>query len=60
MTLHNTGMIWACPTSDLEASTGRAWQADSIGAIARVQEADGFDRVLAGCWTNAAVPSQSA
>lgn len=54
MTLHITGMIWARPTSDLEASTGLAWQADHIEAITRVQEAGGFDRVLAGYWTNAA------
>ena len=45
MTLHITGMIWARPTSGLEASAGPAWQADHIGAITRVQEEGGFDRL---------------
>lgn len=53
MSLHITGMIWGRPTSDLEGPSGLAWQADHIEAITRVQEDGGFDRVLAGYWTNA-------
>ena len=52
--LHVTGMIWARPTSDLEAPTGEAFQPDFIEAITRAHEDAGFDRVLAGYWTNAA------
>ena len=47
MTLHVTGMIRSRSTSDLEASTGPAWQADHIEAITRVQEEGGSDRVRA-------------
>jgi alkanesulfonate monooxygenase len=54
MTLHITGMIWARPTSDLEVPTGAAFQPDHIEAITRAHEEGGFDRVLAGYWTNAA------
>lgn len=54
MSLHVTGMIWARPTSDLEAPTGPAFQPDYIEAITRAHEEAGFDRVLAGYWTNAA------
>ena len=52
--LHVTGMIWARPTSDLETPTGAAFQPDFIEAITRAHEEAGFDRVLAGYWTNAA------
>ncbi len=31
-------MIWARPASDLEASTGPAWQADHIEAVTRAVE----------------------
>jgi alkanesulfonate monooxygenase len=54
MTLHITGMIWARPTSDLEAPSGDAFQPDHIEALTRAHEEGGFDRVLAGYWTNAA------
>src|SRR4051812_47800561 len=54
MTLHITGMIWARPTSDLEPPHGDAFQPDFIEEITRVHEEAGFDRVLAGYWTNAA------
>jgi alkanesulfonate monooxygenase len=51
--LHVTGMIWAQPTSDLEAATGEAFQPAHIEALTRAHEDGGFDRVLAGYWTNA-------
>jgi alkanesulfonate monooxygenase len=54
MTLHITGMIWARPTSDLEAPSGGAFQPGYIETITRAHEDAGFDRVLAGYWTNAA------
>lgn len=54
MTLHVTGLIRTRPVSDLEASTGPAWQAGPIEAITRVQGKGGFGRMLAGCWTHAA------
>ncbi|MCK8784289.1 LLM class flavin-dependent oxidoreductase [Roseomonas sp. NAR14] len=54
MSLHITGMIWARPTSDLEPPSGEAFQPDFIEAITRAHEDAGFDRVLAGYWTNAA------
>ncbi|MFC3124378.1 LLM class flavin-dependent oxidoreductase [Pseudoroseomonas globiformis] len=54
MALHITGMIWARPTSDLEVPSGEAFQPDFIAAITRAHEEAGFDRVLAGYWTNAA------
>ncbi|MCQ4159081.1 LLM class flavin-dependent oxidoreductase [Roseomonas sp. GC11] len=54
MSLHITGMIWARPTSDLEPQSGAAFQPDFIERITRAHEEGGFDRVLAGYWTNAA------
>ncbi|HEY4252719.1 MAG TPA: LLM class flavin-dependent oxidoreductase [Roseomonas sp.] len=54
MSLHVTGMIWARPTSDLEVQAGPAFQPDFITRITRLHEEGGFDRVLAGYWTNAA------
>jgi alkanesulfonate monooxygenase len=54
MTIHITGMIWARPTSDLEPLSGEAFQPDFIESITRVHEEGGFDRVLAGYWTDAA------
>lgn len=54
MSLHITGMIWARPTSDLEIQSGPAFQPDFIERITLAHEAGGFDRVLAGYWTNAA------
>jgi alkanesulfonate monooxygenase len=54
MSLHITGMIWARPTSDLEAQTGGAFQPDFIEKITLAHEEAGFDRVLAGYWTNVA------
>lgn len=54
MSLHITGMIWARPTSDLEVQEGPAFQPDYITRITRLHEEGGFDRVLAGYWTNAA------
>ncbi|MBR0667459.1 LLM class flavin-dependent oxidoreductase [Roseomonas hellenica] len=54
MSLHITGMIWAHPTSDLEVQEGPAFQPDHITRITRLHEEGGFDRVLAGYWTNAA------
>ncbi len=60
MTLHITGMTWARPPSDLEASVGPASHADHIEPITRVQEEGGFERVLAGHWTDATVLSRAA
>ena len=54
MSLHITGMIWARPTSDLEPQSGEAFQPDFIERITLAHEQAGFDRVLAGYWTNAA------
>ncbi|MBX6385611.1 MAG: LLM class flavin-dependent oxidoreductase [Microbispora sp.] len=54
MSLHITGMIWARPTSDLEVQDGAAFQPDFITRITQAHEEGGFDRVLAGYWTNAA------
>lgn len=54
MSIHITGMIWARPTSDLEAPSGPAFQPDFIERITLAHEVGGFDRVLAGYWTNAA------
>lgn len=51
--LHVTGMIWAQPTSDLEAASGEAFLPAHIEALTRAHEDGGFDRVLAGYWTNA-------
>lgn len=52
--IHVTGMIWAKPSSDLDATSGPAFQPDYIETLTRLQEDGGFDRVLAGYWTNAA------
>lgn len=49
-----TGMIWAKPQSDLDVPTGPGFQPEYIEALTRSQEEGGFDRVLAGYWTNAA------
>ncbi|ONG53232.1 alkanesulfonate monooxygenase [Pseudoroseomonas deserti] len=54
MSLHITGMIWARPTSDLDPQSGEAFQPDHIAELTLAHEAGGFDRVLAGYWTNAA------
>ncbi|QDJ11837.1 Alkanesulfonate monooxygenase (plasmid) [Roseomonas mucosa] len=54
MSVHITGMIWARPTSDLEVTGGPAVQPDFIERITLAHEEAGFDRVLAGYWTNAA------
>ncbi|WP_159994672.1 LLM class flavin-dependent oxidoreductase [Roseomonas sp. 18066] len=54
MSLHITGMIWARPTSDLEVQTGAPFQPNHIAELTLAHEAGGFDRVLAGYWTNAA------
>jgi alkanesulfonate monooxygenase len=54
MSLHLTGMIWARPTSDVAASTGSAFQPGYIEALTRAHEDAGFDRVLAGHWTDPA------
>ncbi|WP_026869778.1 LLM class flavin-dependent oxidoreductase [Inquilinus limosus] len=54
MTIEIIGMIWARPTSDLETLPGPAVQPEFISRITRLHEEGGFDRVLAGYWTNAA------
>ncbi len=52
--IHITGMIWARPTSDLEAPSGEAFQPAHIEVLTKAHEEGGFDRILAGYWTNAA------